>query len=147
LPDFRWKLKYQSSYEAPTSTGGGEFTLHCKDCEKFYREGNGAVGVCFLPGQRIPKMATDTCHVLYSKKKNCSDCCSCGIDSDCKYQDATGPICSDFSDRHIRNINEALEYLLIHGEYSRERIEAMLGEFENSEIYKFVTEHRHTDEF
>ncbi|MBQ5565807.1 MAG: hypothetical protein IIT42_03055 [Clostridia bacterium] len=34
MPDFRWKLKYQSSYEAPTSTGGGEFTndgLHYSD--------------------------------------------------------------------------------------------------------------------
>ena len=26
MPDFRWKLKYQSSYEASNSTGGGAFT-------------------------------------------------------------------------------------------------------------------------
>ena len=29
MPDFRWKLKYQSSYEAPTSTDGREFTDEC----------------------------------------------------------------------------------------------------------------------
>ncbi|MBO4524089.1 MAG: HIT domain-containing protein [Ruminococcus sp.] len=33
MPDFRWKLKYQSSYEAPTSTGGGEFTDVAEDVD------------------------------------------------------------------------------------------------------------------
>lgn len=55
MPDFRWRLKYQSSYEAPTSTGGGEFTIEypnkyheiytdtiCRYTELTYKDGTKA---------------------------------------------------------------------------------------------------------
>jgi hypothetical protein len=99
-------------------------------------------GVCSLSESYIPTKANDKCIFLDCEKKTCKNCDRFENDTACMTAQENDKICCGFIDSKEEELFQILLYFLQHGEYSRRYIENLCIEFEQSNIYKFITEHK-----
>ena len=120
--------------------------LHCKDCEKYYKfGGDGSHGVCSVPASFFPVEAGMPCVYLNPPKKTCSMCSHFDNDTACMTQEADDTFaseCGAFDDKGEWELEKILFQMLRNGTYSRQLIENICIEFEQTPEYLFVWEQR-----
>ena len=119
--------------------------LHCKECEKFFKfGGDDTRGVCSLPESYFPTEAESECVYLSRRKKTCKDCSHFGTDFACMTARADNPAdaCCGFIDKLETQLYEIFFEWLKSGEYSREKVENLCAQFEQTKEYEFVKAHK-----
>ena len=118
--------------------------LHCGECEKYMKFGDdGKHGVCSLPECYFPVTAEDECHYLSDRPITCKMCSHFSVDAACMTAEAddNATNCCGFHDKREDDICQVFIEWLQEGGYSRQRINNLCVEFEQSDIYKFINTH------
>ena len=116
--------------------------LKCKNCEKYQPFANDRHGVCSLPESFFPTMEDTNCVYLQEEMLTCCDCARFENDPACMWQKPMDKTCCGFLDKGEDALTEIMTRWLVHGTYSRKRIQKLMDEFEETDEFKFVQEHR-----
>lgn len=121
--------------------------MKCNECEYFWKmqsqpDDTDVHGVCSLPESFVPTIADQECVFLAVKPKSCKDCSHFGNDFGCLSAQEDDEICSGFEDVLESRVTEAMFEWLKRGEYSRRKLELLCIAFEQTDVFRFVTEHQ-----
>ena len=102
---------------------------------------DGKHGVCSLPESFFPVTKDDTCHYLNDEKPTCKQCSHFKNDFACMTATADDTVCCGYHDKLEDELFQIFVEWLQHGKYSRQKIENFCVEFEQTDIFKFITQH------
>ena len=114
--------------------------MKCKNCEKYFTTATPGHGVCSMPSSYFPTEAENDCCYI-SPRITCKDCGRFGNDFACftvdEHDDAKG--CIGFIDMQEEDVLNAFRIWLSRGVYSREKVMKLCDEFEETDVYKFIS--------
>lgn len=116
--------------------------LYCKNCEKFMPMADEKNGVCSLPESYFPTKEDNICIFLKKEKQHCSDCDHFVNDFACMTVDENDDICSAFVSYKENILKDIIFNMCLRDENAKENISKIIDEFLDSDLIKFINNHR-----
>ena len=112
--------------------------MFCKECEKYVSFKDMEKGCCHVLTPAFVTTPDMPCVFVREETLQCGDCAKYLCKEECMEKAHTDEICRYFKPLLEEKISNLLFQLLRKGLYSRENIEILCDEFEQSPIYRFI---------